>query len=64
MLYYDSDWSIGRRVSRRDGSDAGTIVDSGNQDLKVKWDSGRTSYFQRQKLSDIVLDPDRATVRW
>jgi hypothetical protein len=51
-------WTIGRRVLRPDGTDAGAIVEAGDQ-IKVKWDSGRTSYFQRGKESNVLLEgPD------
>ncbi len=49
-------WTVGRRVSRPDGEDTGTIVEVGDQ-IKVKWDSGRTSYFQRGKESNVLLNP-------
>jgi hypothetical protein len=49
------DWTIGRRVSRPDGRDAGTIVEAGSE-IKVKWDSGRTSYFERGKVANVRLE--------
>jgi hypothetical protein len=51
-----TDWTVGRRASRPDGKDAGTIVEAGDE-IKVKWDSGRTSYFQRGKASNVLLEP-------
>jgi hypothetical protein len=51
-------WRVGRRVVRRDGkADAGTIVES-NHRIKVKWDSGATSYFARGKPGNVVLTDD------
>lgn len=50
------DWTVGRRVTRPDGKDRGRIVEAGDR-IKVKWDSGRTSYFQRGKQSNVLLDP-------
>ena len=51
-----SAWAVGRRVSRPDGKDKGTIVGDGDQ-IKVAWDSGRASYFRRGKASNVLLDP-------
>lgn len=49
------DWTTGRRVSRPDGKDTGTIVEAGSE-IKVKWDSGRTSYFGRGKAANVRLE--------
>ena len=41
-------WRTGRRVSRviDDTQELGTIL-AANGEIKVKWDSGRTSYYRR-----------------
>ncbi len=52
----DAGWKVGRRVCRPDGQDRGTIVEA-NGVIKVKWDSGRTSYFERGKQSNVLLEP-------
>ncbi len=49
-------WTVGRRVSRPDGKDSGMIVEAGDQ-IKVAWNSGRTSYFRRGKQSNVLLEP-------
>lgn len=49
-----SEWTTGRRVVRPNGRDSGTIVESGNR-IKVKWDSGRTSYYEFGKPAFILL---------
>jgi hypothetical protein len=48
-------WTIGKRVTRPNGSDSGTIVECGIK-IKVKWDGGRTSYFERGKVPYALLD--------
>jgi transcriptional regulator NrdR family protein len=47
-------WRVGRRVCREDTQEFGTIVEADHQ-IKVKWDNGQTSYFERDKLSNVKL---------
>ena len=42
------------RVVRMRSEDLGTIVEV-DDPIKVKWDNGQTSYFRRDKLSDVRL---------
>jgi hypothetical protein len=51
-------WRIGRRVSRKDTDELGTIVDTDGE-IKVKWDGGRTSYFRRYKPANVRLEPTK-----
>ena len=43
---FETDWKVGRRVSRTDTEAIGTIVAIVFGQIKVKWDSGRTSYYE------------------
>jgi hypothetical protein len=50
-------WRPGRRVFRSDKLDRqeyGTIVRA-NGEIKVKWDSGRTSYYRRKVPANVQL---------
>jgi hypothetical protein len=47
-------WRVGVRVTRDGGEDSGTIVEA-NGEIKVKWDSGRTSYYRRKVPANIRL---------
>ena len=49
-------WQAGRRVSRKDTGELGTIVET-NSNIKVKWDGGRTSYFRRNIPANVRLKP-------
>ena len=40
----------GQRVIRKDSEEQGTVTEA---DGKVKWDSGRTSYFERDKVANV-----------
>ncbi len=48
------DWKPGQRVTRIDSDECGTVADVGRT-IKVKWDSGRTSYFARDKPANVRL---------
>ena len=53
-----ADWRAGRRVSRsdkRDNEELGTIV-TANGKIKVRWDSGRTSYYYRNVPANLRLE--------
>lgn len=41
------DLQLGQRVMRGNGSEQGTVVEATEQEIKVKWDRGATSYFRR-----------------
>jgi hypothetical protein len=43
---------IGQRVSRKDTGELGTVVEADGE-VKVKWDSGRTSYFRRRQEANV-----------
>jgi hypothetical protein len=47
-------WTVGQRVSRKDTDELGTVTKI-NGSIKVKWDGGRTSYFQHGKPGNIRL---------
>jgi hypothetical protein len=50
-------WRVGQRVRREDSDELGTIVEEDGE-IKVKWDSGRISYFDRGKHSNVKLKDD------
>ena len=52
-----SAWTVGRRVARPEGDDTGVILEAGDQ-IKVGWDSGRTSYFTPGRVSNVLLEPE------
>jgi hypothetical protein len=52
-----SHWRVGARVRRVDRDETGTIVEVDGK-IKVKWDSGRTSYYQPGKPANIRLKDD------
>jgi hypothetical protein len=45
---------VGQRVSRKNTDELGTVTEA-NGRVKVKWDSGRTSYFRRLKSANVRL---------
>jgi hypothetical protein len=45
-------WLAGQRVTRKDSDELGTVVKI-NGSIKVKWDSGRTSYFRRGEPANV-----------
>jgi hypothetical protein len=53
-------WLVGNRVSRKDGSEFGTIEEADDKaKIKIKWDDGRTSYFRRDESANVkLLGPD------
>ena len=51
-----STWPIGLRVSRKDTHEAGTVIENNNK-IKVKWDSGETSYYRHGREANIQLQP-------
>jgi hypothetical protein len=48
-------WAIGLRVTRPDDDRSGTIVGIDRQ-IKVKWDNGRTSYYNFYRLTNVRLE--------
>lgn len=46
------EFHVGDRVSRKDGSERGTVIEADGQ-TKVKWDGGRTSYFRHNSRADV-----------
>ena len=47
-------WRVGQRVCREDSQELGTIVEADHQ-IKVRWDNGQTSYFERDQTSNVKL---------
>jgi hypothetical protein len=46
-------WREGQRVCRNGTDELGTIVERMGGHIKVKWDSGRTSYFSRKRRAKL-----------
>ena len=49
-----SGWRVGQRVRREDSLQEGVIVEA-NGYIKVKWDNGQTSYYDRDKASNVKI---------
>jgi hypothetical protein len=49
-----SAWQVGQRVSRKDGEALGTVLET-NGSIKVKWDTGQTSYFRHGQPANVQL---------
>jgi hypothetical protein len=47
-------WRTGERVFRKDTEEQGTISEANNQ-IKVKWDGGKTSYYHRKTPANLQL---------
>jgi hypothetical protein len=47
-------WHVGQRVSRKDTAELGTVVEVDGK-IKVKWDGGRTSYFDHGDEANVQL---------
>ena len=47
-------WRVGQRVCREDSQELGTIIEADHQ-IKVRWDNGQTSYFERDQTSNVKL---------
>jgi hypothetical protein len=45
-------WLVGQRVSRKDADDLGTVIETMPK-LKVRWDRGQTSYFDRERPANV-----------
>lgn len=55
-------WREGQRVCRNETDDLGTIVQA-NRYIKVKWDSGRTSYFRCDRPAQLHSADNRSAPR-
>jgi hypothetical protein len=51
-------WRVGQRVTRRDTEEQGTIA-AANGQIKVKWDGGRTSYYDRITPANVQLSQSK-----
>jgi hypothetical protein len=49
-------WHAGQRVIRMDSSEQGTVTEADGH-VKVLWDRGRTSYYDRGVPSNVELVP-------
>jgi hypothetical protein len=50
-----SEWKPGQRVARKDSDELGTIAEIDRGVVKVKWDSGQTSYYHPGELGNVKL---------
>lgn len=53
-----TDLQIGRRVVRGNSAERGIVVEATEQEIKVKWDRGATSYFRRGAQGNVRPLPD------
>lgn len=53
-----STWPVGLRVSRKNSGEHGTVVECDGQ-IKVKWDSGQTSYFRHGAQANVELEEEK-----
>lgn len=51
-----STWRVGQRVQRKNSAELGIVAEADGQ-IKVKWDSGSTSYFRHGKEANVQLEP-------
>jgi hypothetical protein len=49
-------WRIGQRVARKDTKERGTVTETDGK-IKVKWDSGKTSYYRHGAAANVELEP-------
>ena len=45
---------MGQRVTRKDTTEGGTVVEADDHRIKVKWDGGATSYYRRGREGNVV----------
>ena len=48
-------WRAGQRVSHKGSKAHGTVAEVAQHAVKIRWDSGATSYYRPDNLSDVVL---------
>jgi hypothetical protein len=49
-------WQVGQRVARKDRDELGTVTEVARDGtIKVKWDSGRTGYYQPDTAANVKL---------
>jgi hypothetical protein len=49
-----ANWRVGQRVSRTDSQELGVVIEA-RRTIKVKWDSGRTSYYRPDAPANVRL---------
>ena len=50
-----STWRVGQRVARKDTRECGTVTEIDGK-IKVKWDSGGTSYFRHGDRANVQIE--------
>jgi hypothetical protein len=50
-----SNWKAGQRVVRKDSDELGTVVEAYLGFIKVRWDSGSTSYYRPGEPGNVKL---------
>jgi hypothetical protein len=48
-------WRIGQRVWRKANRERGTVDEVTEHAIKIKWDSGATSYYRRDDVGSVLL---------
>lgn len=52
-----STWPVGLRVMRKNSAERGTVAECDGK-IKVKWDSGQTSYFRHSDQANVELEEE------
>ena len=48
-------WRVGQRISRIATGDRGTVDEVSEHTIKIKCDSGATSYYRRADVGSVLL---------
>ena len=55
MTAQSAAWRISQRVWRKVNSERGTVDEVTEHAIKIKWDSGATSYYRRDVVGNVLL---------
>ena len=55
MAAQSAAWRIGERVARIGSGNRGTVDEVTEHAVKIKWDSGATSYYRRDDVGRVLL---------
>ena len=53
-------WRVGERVSRKKSDELGTVIEIDGK-IKVRWDTGQTSYFRNGQQANVQLEKEGAS---
>ena len=55
MTAQSAAWRISQRVWRKVNRERGTVDEVTEHAIKIKWDSGATSYYRRDDVGSVLL---------